>query len=400
MGRVGAEPQPGVLFLTSAGGGAPLYRCIARDYVAREKAVWHFTLFEFSGDEARLSATDLAGTVIDSYLLTKKPTPPDEYAAFEIEEIRQFLRVGLGSAAPARLAGAEPTNIDAELRIPTRFKVPVEGELIWKATAGWKLGKLTQAFKLQPGEPLVIPLQAVVAAGPFPQTPELTIRFAPGKFCNRTIVVSPFKLTGPEDVQPERIAAAVTVDGLLTEDVWKTAPSRGLLAVPSHAGRADEVQFAADDKFLYVGARLDDPTGKVRVVPAEEGKNPWSRAVQLGEHFRVVVHDGKKSRTFAVSPTHVRWADADGKEDAVTEWQAAVAPAERGWNLEMKIPREAFSTEADLRINTVHRQGSGSWSIDYELCPTYSMGSDPDLLPDWKSGSSPASFARLKWSAD
>src|SRR5262249_55975367 len=95
MGRVANKPQPGVLFLTSAGGGAGLYRTKQRDYVAKENSTHHFTLFEFDGDRVRLSAIDVGGQVFDRYLLTKEPTPPDELCAFEIEEIRQFLRLAL-----------------------------------------------------------------------------------------------------------------------------------------------------------------------------------------------------------------------------------------------------------------------------------------------------------------
>src|SRR5262249_34598462 len=63
MGRVANKPQPGVLFLTSAGGGAGLYRTKQRDYVAKENSTHHFTLFEFDGDRVRLSAIDVGGQV-------------------------------------------------------------------------------------------------------------------------------------------------------------------------------------------------------------------------------------------------------------------------------------------------------------------------------------------------
>ena len=76
MGRVGSDPRPGVLFLTSAGGGAGLYRSKQRDYVAKEKSVHHFTLFEFDGDRVSLTAIDAGGQVFDRYEFTKAATPP------------------------------------------------------------------------------------------------------------------------------------------------------------------------------------------------------------------------------------------------------------------------------------------------------------------------------------
>ncbi len=78
MARLGIKPQRGVLFLTSAGGGASLYRCKQRDYVARAKSVHHFTLFEVDGEKITISAIDGAGRVFDRYELTKEPNSSGE----------------------------------------------------------------------------------------------------------------------------------------------------------------------------------------------------------------------------------------------------------------------------------------------------------------------------------
>jgi len=47
------------------------------------------------------------------------------------------------------------------------------------------------------------------------------------------------------------------------------------------------------------------------------------------------------------------------------------------------------------RVNFVHRRREGKEATDFELCPTYGLGTDPDLLPDWKPVEVADRFARL-----
>src|SRR5262249_4430863 len=154
-------------FLTSAGGGAGLYKSKARDYVAREKSAHHFTLFDFDGDRVTLTPIDITGKEIDRYVLTKQPTPPEEFCSYEVEELRRFLRLAVASAPPVRLAEGAVSAVDTFWTVPTRFAVPVAGRLVWGAAPGWKVRRADIPFHLQPGQALRIPLQAEVAAGPF-----------------------------------------------------------------------------------------------------------------------------------------------------------------------------------------------------------------------------------------
>jgi hypothetical protein len=205
IGRLTERPQPGVFFLTTAGGGASLYRTRARDYVAREKAVYHFTLLEFDGDTIHGSAIDLTGKVFDRFDLTKQPTPPNEFCAYEVEELRKFLRLALTGAPAVPISEHTTSTIDTRLRVPTRFRVPVAGQLVWQSVPGWKLKQPVIPFRLEPSQPLEIPFQAEVKAGPFARTPALPIVFEPGRFRNRTVELYPFKLAGPGSVQAERV---------------------------------------------------------------------------------------------------------------------------------------------------------------------------------------------------
>ncbi len=295
MGRLADRPEPGVLFLTSAGGGAGLYRTRKRDYMAAARSAHHLTLFEFDGDQAIISAIGVAGgagspvrtgEVFDRFVLTRKPTPPEEYCAYDVEELRFFLRRALAAAPPVPVGdGRTPTHIDTVLRVPTRFRVPVRGQLECEAAPGWKVKRAVIPFQLAPSQPLTIPLQAEVSPGPFPRTPALTLVFAPGQFCNRRVAFSPFKLAGPERVSVAAAPSPPRLDGKF-DGAWKSAPAVSLLGYPPSGGRADEVHLLADNNWLYVGARLDDADRKVRVTPAAPEAEP-SSLVRYYAHFRI-----------------------------------------------------------------------------------------------------------------
>jgi hypothetical protein len=382
MGRVAQAPQPGVLFLTTAGGGASLYRTRARDYVAREKSVHHATFFDFDGDRVTITAVDITGREIDRYVLTKEPTSAEAFCAYEVEEVRQMLRLALAGAAPVRLPDDRTRTIDTSLRVPTHFDVPMTGRFAWQDAPGWRLPKGGDTFHLEPGERLTIPLRAEVAGGPFPQNPALTIRFDAGKFRNRSIDLAPFQLAGPAQVQVAATHTGPAVDGKLNEPSWRSAPSYALLGLPPQGGRADQVRFLADPDWLYVGVRADDPSGKVRVKsgqPEEES----SRLVLVEEHVRVMLSDGKQVRTFAVTPGQVHYSNPSSGEQE-PGWQAAAAQAEGGWSVEMALPRRLVADWSRVRVNVVHHRQEGKAATELQLCPSYKMGNDPDRLPDFQ----------------
>ncbi len=394
MGRVAEWPRPGVLFMTSAGGGASLYRTKKRDTIAVEKPAHHFTLFDFDGDRATVTPIDVTGAVIDRFELTKLPTPADQYAAYEVEELRRFLRTALANAAPVRLPDSSPGRIETELIVPTRFQVPVSGRLVWEQVTGWSLPERETAFTLKPGQPLAIPLRAEVRPGSHARTPALDIVFDPGRFNNRTTRLYPWKPAGPDRIEAERLAKAPTVTGRPSESGWPAGPSYSLLGLPPRGGRADRVRLAADEEWVYLAAWLDDPAGKVAVKPAGAGAS-GSKLVLAGEHLRVVFSDGTKNRTFALSPEHVRYAALAEAEDRDTAWRAAAAKGVGRWTVEMAIPRAALGDPAKLHVNVVHRRREGDAYTDYELCPAYVLGNDPDLIPDWKPSNTRTPTSRL-----
>jgi 3',5'-cyclic AMP phosphodiesterase CpdA len=402
MGRLTDKPQPGVLFLTSAGGGAPLYPVKRFDYVALEKSAHHFTLFEYDDDRITLTPIDIKGEAFDRFVLTKVPTPAEEFCAYDIEELRDFLRKALASAPPIPTAPAsQPTTIATSLQVPTRFRVAVSGLLRWRPVEGWKLKQTEVKFQLQPGQPLDIPLQAEVAADALGASPELTIEFDAGRFRNRTIPVHPFKLGGPPQVRPTPVKEIV-LKGDLQDAVWRSAPVHTLIPLSPQGvdpRKGDQVRFLTDRDWLYVGARLSDPMGKVEVKPPDPAAEP-SRLVLYEDHLRVVVSGGEHKWTFAITPEALRYTECDDEENDKLAWKGIVAqPEKNAWCVEMALPRKLFAHAKDLRINVVHHRRpevkKGARLIDLELSPTYKMGDHPEVIPDWKAGESVERFARL-----
>jgi hypothetical protein len=390
MGRLSDKPQPGVLFLTTAGGAAPLYPCKERDYVAKTKSAWHYTLFDFDGDKATITAVDVAGKEIDRWTLTKDPTPPDEFCAYEIEELRRDLRTGLAAAQPVKAAEKGPTTIDRVLSIPTHFAVPVEGKLGWSAAEGWTMKEPNSDFHLAPGEPLKIPLRAEVGAGSFSRNPSLTITFDPGRFRNRVIEIYPFQLGGPEKVIADRTDAAPMIDGKLDDKAWHDATAWPLLGLPPLGGRSDHVRLAEDADNLYLAAALDDPDGKVEVRQAKTDGD-GGRSVLSQEHVALYLTDGMTTHTFALTPEQLRYYE--GAKDAPPGWQAAAARNGTTWCVEMAVPRLLFADWSKVRVNVTHRRREGKDFRDLHLCPSFTSGNDPDQLPDWKPSTAADRFA-------
>ena len=269
------------------------------------------------------------------------------------------------------------------------------GEMVWTSEPGWKLQQDRIPFRLEPGQRLEIPLEADIESGPFPRTPMLTIRFAEGKFRNRSIEVYPFKLSGPLRVAADRAKQTPTIDGQLSDEAWQQVPAISLLGVSPSGGRSDQIQLLADEKWLYVAARLDDPAGKLKVRPPSEAGD-GGPAVLLAEHVRVVLADDEQTWTFAMTPHQLKYAGrSHSNDDAQPAWKAVAARSTGAWCVEMAIPRQVFPPQAKLQVNVVHRRAASRGFDEYALCPGYVAGPNPDVLPDWKPGDAADSFAQL-----
>lgn len=391
MGYVGQKPTPGVLFMTSAGGAAPLYKTKPRDYLARIKETHHFTLFEFDGDRVQLTAIDTEGKVFDTYTLSKDPTPPEEFASYEVEELRDFFRKAIIAQPPVVADPEKATEIDTTLKVPNRFKVNVKGTFTWDVPHGWHMEEPQTTFVFLPGEPFTIPIKATAATGKLDGSPKLTITFAPGQFCNRVIELYPLQLSNSPEVAAAAVEKAPVIDGKLDETVW-SSPGMPLYGIPPQGGRRDRVWIAADKDFVYVAARLDDPAGAVKIKPPRDDDEAGKTVLQ-GEHLAVTFVTADDSHLFALTPDHLRYQDSEYGDEI--KWQGKAARDGNTWCVEMAIPRSRFKDWREVRVNVIHRAKEGTAYRDLHLTPCYTQGPDPDKLPDPKFAETPARMAKL-----
>jgi 3',5'-cyclic AMP phosphodiesterase CpdA len=392
IGRLGKDLPRGVLFLTSAGGGASLYRSKRRDYVAYEKSVHHFTLFDVDDDKIAISAIDLAGRVFDRYELRKRPDSGQDFCAYEIEELKHFLRLAIQNSPQVSVRAIGPTPIDLRLEIPTRFAVRVRGQLKWKAEQGWQIPETTASFELDPGQPLQIRLRAAVDAGAISASPRLTLEFEPGKFRNRAINLYPIKLAGSDRIQIGRAVRTPRLDGKLESDVWDRAPPHRLFAVPPRSTKPASVRFLTDEDYLYLGAKLQS---------RKESKGVDGLATAFSaEQLRLDIRGPEHVRTFALTPNNSRSSSLDQKAVDTTQWRSACSRQGETWNVEMAVPRALLGDRAKLEINVIYHRRDGSSFVDQALRPAYELGTDPDMLPDWKTVSVQERFAPVTWSTD
>jgi hypothetical protein len=159
---------------------------------------------------------------------------------------------------------------------------------------------------------------------------------------------------------------AITVDGALDEEVWRTAsPAADFLQAEPHEGEAaselTEVRLAFDRDALYIGVVCHDATPSALIV------NDIRKDFVVGEQdsFEVILDtfaDRRNGFVFVVNPAGAK-ADAqianEGR-DVNTSWDAVWSVATKrdggGWSAEIRIP---FKT---LRFE---RGGDRIWGVNF-----------------------------------
>ena len=140
-----------------------------------------------------------------------------------------------------------------------------------------------------------------------------------------------------------RLAAPVTIDGRLDEEVWRTAP----VATDFRQSQPDEgkpatqrteVRFAYDDQAIYVGARMFDTMGakgvETRLLRRDAMTENDSDILQLGFDS---YHDHVSTYAFWVNPSGSK---RDGTGDPTWDpvWETATRIDSLGWTAELRIP--------------------------------------------------------------
>ena len=178
----------------------------------------------------------------------------------------------------------------------------------------------------------------------------------------------PPSTTNFPDVQIVRVDSPVSIDGVLNEAVWQSAP-----AVTDFKQREPnqgtpgtqrtEVRVAYDDDAIYVGARMHDAHADsiVRVLSRRDTGGSHS------DDFRIFLdpyHDRRSGYYFSVNAGGTLYDGTlfnDGGDDDSWDgvWDAKVKVDAEGWTAEMKIP---FS---QLRFPKGDVQ---QWGVNFQRC--------------------------------
>ncbi len=151
-----------------------------------------------------------------------------------------------------------------------------------------------------------------------------------------------------KSLQAIAVTENITVDGILDEEIWKTAPiaTDFIMFAPDNGKIADDskktnVQVAYKDDAVYIAATMYDSE------PHKILKEVTQRDLfGTSEHFGVFINgynDGQQDFRFFVSSANVQmdcvFTDQQGEDytwDAI--WESGVKITDYGWVVEMKIP--------------------------------------------------------------
>ncbi len=155
------------------------------------------------------------------------------------------------------------------------------------------------------------------------------------------------------------IAGSISVDGVLDEEVWRSAPPIGALvqrqpvpgATPSEA---TEVTLLRDQDNLYIGvvAYDSEPESVLGAQLARDGNlNSDDRIEVLLDTFR----DQRNAFYFATNPAGalvdgLTYANGELNTDWDTTWDVRTRRTESGWTAEFMIPFKSLSFPAEGRI--------------------------------------------------
>jgi 3',5'-cyclic AMP phosphodiesterase CpdA len=404
IGRLGEKPSRGIAHITTAGGGAPLYRMKERSYTAVEQPVHHISVLDFENDVVRGKVIDVSGNIIDEYEITKKPTPAGEFCAYEVYELEHAIRREIESRPPVVIASHEKSvTVRDEIRVPHRFRVPVSARLTWgDLEASDTVGMHIQ---LKPDETMTIPvarqvsldcLSATLPEGPALRMPRMQLQFLDERFRNRDIEFGPLKIWRDLTVRAASLPHPPTISELLGGaalgqlERFDLTRSDGTEAarVPAH------VQMAASgNRLFFVFSVQHTQAGLIPQQETEIHSNPSD--LVKGPHVRLLLADSTHSFGFAVSADGRRADNRDGDWTFdEPDWTAYVRRQPGAWTTAMILPRRLIDGIGELKCNAVH--ADPAQDIESCLSPTFDAGTDPDRVPDFRFGDRSVSrFARL-----
>lgn len=169
-----------------------------------------------------------------------------------------------------------------------------------------------------------------------------------------------------KSLQALSVTENITVDGVLDEEIWRTAPVGKDFVMfapdngkPADSARRTEVRVAYNNDAVYIGAIMydDEPNKILKEITQRD-------VFGTSEHFGVFINgynDGQQDFRFFVSAANVQmdcvFTDREGEDfswDAI--WESAVKVTSFGWVAEIKIPY------AGLRFSTAPVQ---TWGVNF-----------------------------------
>lgn len=171
-----SDNQQGVIHITSAGGGAPLYSMIPKPYAAYYRSIYHFLILDIDPDQIVGYAINEKGICFDSFIFHRQQSiSPPNFVEYEQFELEQRIQSAMGNITPTQNRNGQLT-FDTNVVLKTNFNHPVTGYYQWDAPANWSFrAPQKTALTVNVGEAIVVAVQAAVPAAQMYPAPTLQL---------------------------------------------------------------------------------------------------------------------------------------------------------------------------------------------------------------------------------
>ncbi len=164
IGHGGSGKTP-VTHITTAGGGAPLYKIKPQPFMAVSQSIHHFTMLEVSAEKIEGEAIDLDGNTIDKFSISKNGYLTDEskYIDFGIMELEQNLTNQLGNLEIVKLADSL-LQFRADCSFGSELTFDSDLHIKWQESDHWQITNPDLEIDMQSGVDYPYEFEAAVPA--------------------------------------------------------------------------------------------------------------------------------------------------------------------------------------------------------------------------------------------
>jgi hypothetical protein len=381
IGRAWEAGSRGLYQVTTAGGGARLYPVERKPYTAVAESVHHFVLLEIDGLRLAGKAIDIDGKEIDRFEIDRAGDEAGPFVSYEVLLWEKELR--------AAVEALEPAAVDpGGNRIERTFRLPpfATGQALvsWRWAGGssfWPQAGGTVVMR--PGEPFTAAVRGDGRTAAMYPIPELELYLVDGPaggrpFVNRTLRVSPLRISLARSLHAPRLGEAIRIDGALDEPAWAGAPRAAGFTKDlgrSLSGR-ESLALAWDGRGIFFGARVDSTLERPREAGADR---PDLRRIHREDDAVALIFtvpgDKPVTHFFAANARGARFDSRDGETEWNGEWEVATADVPGGWTAEGRIAWEAFGLTgppaAAWQANFQRRDGAdrslAEWTPTFEV---------------------------------